>query len=74
MKLDKLHVDQFRAGVIGQDNAVPGGFPTVARNLKGASNPAGRKHDRFRAKDFESAPFAFVTKRADRAIPIFQDR
>src|SRR5689334_13264248 len=54
--------------------SVTGVFPAVARDLVGAPDSAGRKHDRFGAKDFESTALAFVTKCADRAVAVFQDR
>ena len=66
MKLDKLHVDQLRAGVIGERMAVAGAIPTVARDLVGLANPAGREDDRFRAKNFESAALTIVSEGANR--------
>ena len=74
MKLDELHVDQLRAGVIGERMPVAGVFPTVARDLVGLADSAGREHDRFRAKNFESAALAIVAERADDAVAIFQER
>ena len=50
MKLNELHVDQFRAGVIGERMAVAGAFPTVARDLVGSPDAAGRENDRFGAE------------------------
>src|SRR5439155_5172067 len=74
MKLDKLHVDQFCARFVGQDNTVAGGFPTVARYFIGATNSSCCEHDRFRAKNFKATAFAIVTKCADRSVTILQDR
>src|ERR1700686_899190 len=72
MKLDELHVDQFRTRFIGEGETVAGRFPTVARDLVGAAQPAGRKHDRFGPKDFETAALTLVAKRADDAPALFQ--
>ena len=54
--------------------AVAGAIPTVARDLVGLANSAGREDDRFGAKNLESPAFAIVTKRADHAIAVFQKR
>ena len=62
MELDELHVDQLRAGVVGERMAVAGVFPTVARDLVGSPDAAGGEHDRFRAKNFEPAALAIVTE------------
>src|SRR5439155_4381387 len=45
MKLNKLHVYELRAGVIGQGQSVAGVFPTVAADLVGAANAASGQHD-----------------------------
>src|SRR5439155_21100524 len=74
MKLDKLHVDQFRARVIRQRMSVAGVFPAVAGNFVGASNSAGGEYDCFRSENFEATALAFIAKSANRAISIFQDR
>src|SRR5947207_9334933 len=74
MELHELHVDQFRAGLVGKGETVTGRFPTVARDLVGAAKPAGSQHDRFGAKDLEPSAFAFVAKRADDALALFQQR
>src|SRR5580704_19411657 len=54
--------------------SVAGVLPTVAGDFVRAANPAGREHDRFRAENFESTALPFVTKCADGAIAVFQDR
>ena len=74
MKLDELHVDQLGAGFIRERMSVAGVFPTVARDFIGASNSTSCENDCLRAKNFEAAAFALVTKRADRAIAILQYR
>ena len=48
MELHELHVDQFRAGMIGQRLAVAGVFPGIAGDFVGSADAAGRQHDRFR--------------------------
>src|SRR5438105_8927821 len=70
MKLDKLHVDQFRARVIRQRMSVAGVFPAVAGNFVGASNSAGGEYDCFRPENFEATALAFIAKSANRAISI----
>src|SRR5438876_4066740 len=65
MKLHKLHVDQFRARFVGKRVTIASIFPTVARDLVGAPDPTGGKHDCFGPKNFEAAALALVTERAD---------
>ena len=43
MKLDEFHVQQFRARVIRQRNAVARAFPGIARDFVGAAQTAGGK-------------------------------
>ena len=74
MKLNELHVDQLRAGVVGERMTVAGAIPTVARDLVRFADAAGGEDDRFRAKNFEPAAFAIVTKRADDSFAILQQR
>ena len=74
MELNKLHVDQFRAGLISERMTVAGIFPTVARDLVGATDSAGREHDGLGAKNLEAAAFAFVSKCADDTLTIFEQR
>src|SRR6266513_17105 len=54
--------------------SVAGVFPTVACDFVGASDAAGGEHDCLGAKDFKSPSLALVTKRANDAIAIFQQR
>ncbi len=72
MKLDELHVDQFRAGVIRERVPVACIFPTVARDFVGPANAAGGKHDRFCFENSETTALAFVTERADDALVVFE--
>jgi hypothetical protein len=60
MELDELHVHQVGAGVIRHRLAVAGVFPTVAGDLVGASDAAGRDHHRFGAKQMEQAALPIV--------------
>ena len=71
MELNELHVDQLRAGVVGERMAVSGAFPTVARDLVGSADAAGGQHDRFRAKNLESSALAIVAKRPATRSPSF---
>ena len=74
MELDELHVDQFRAGVIGQGVAVAGAFPTVAGDLVSPADAAGGEHDRLGVEELEAAVLALVAERADDAIAVLEQR
>src|ERR1700738_5161928 len=54
--------------------SVTGVLPTVARDFVSTPDSPGCKHDRFRAENFESTTFPFVTKCTDGAIAVLQDR
>src|SRR5690242_6621536 len=49
-------------------------LPAVTRNFVSAADPPRDEYDCFRPENFEATALPFVTKGADRAIPIFQDR
>ena len=72
MELNVFHVDQLRAGVVGERMAVTRAIPTVARDLVGFADAAGREDDGFRAKNSESSAFAIVTKRPANSPAILQ--
>ena len=74
MKLHELHVNQFRAGMIGQRLAVAGVFPGVAGDFIGATNAAGGQHDGFRLENLESSALAVVAERADNAVAVLEQR
>ena len=73
MKLHKFHVDQFRAGFISERMSIARVLPAVARDLVRATDSAGRKHDCLGFENFKTATLALVTKRADRAVAVFED-
>src|SRR6266550_6595650 len=54
--------------------SVAGVLPTVARDFVSAANAAGGEDDRFGAKNFKATTLALVTKCANDAIAIFQQR
>src|SRR5207237_5878097 len=54
--------------------SVAGVFPTVACDFVSAADSTGCENDRFPAKNFEATAFAFITKRANDAIAVFQQR
>src|SRR6266850_3157039 len=54
--------------------SIAGVLPAVACDFVGAANAASREHDCFGAKDLEATTLALVTKRANDAIAIFQQR
>jgi hypothetical protein len=70
MELDKLHVLERGAGVIGQRLAVAGVFPTVAGDRVGPSNPTGREYHGPGAKQAKSAPLAVVADRGGYPAPV----
>jgi hypothetical protein len=74
MKLHKLHVDEFRAGVVSQGHPVSGVFPRVAGDSIRSADAAGRDHHRVRFENFEPAAFAIVSKRTGDAVTIFKER
>src|SRR5438477_9176308 len=74
MKLNELHVDEFRSGVICKSMTVTRVFPTVTRDLVSATDSAGCQHNCFGTKNFETAPLAFVSKRTDHAVAILHQR
>ena len=53
---------------------VPRVFPTVAGDLKRASDSARRQHHRFRVKQFEPSAFPIVSERAHAPVAILQQR
>jgi hypothetical protein len=69
VELHKFHVHQLGARVVRQRMAIPGVFPTIARDLIGASDATGRENDGLRPEQLEAAPLALVSKRpGDAAI------
>jgi hypothetical protein len=74
MKLHKLHVNQFRAGMIRERLPVAGVFPGVAGDSISATNAAGGKHNGFRLEDLESSAFAVVAERPNDAVAVFEQR
>ena len=74
MKLNKLHIDQFRACFVAERETIAGRFPTVTRDFVSTANSAGGEHDRFRSKNSESAALPFVAKGADDPFTIFEER
>ena len=74
MKLNELHVEQFRARMIRQRNAVAGAFPGIAGHRICAAQTAGAKDNRLRFENAEATALTVVTKRADDAATVFQQR
>src|SRR5437868_13920395 len=74
MKLNKLHIDQFRARFVAERETVAGRFPTVTCDFVSTANSAGGEYDRFCSKNSESAALAFVTKGSDDPFTIFEQR
>jgi hypothetical protein len=74
MELHEFHIHQLGACVVRQRVAVPGVFPTVARDRIGASDATGRENDGLRAEQLETAPLALVAKRPGDAAIVEQER
>ncbi len=74
MKLDEFHVQQFRAGVIRERNAVAGAFPGIGRDFIRAAQTAGGKHHGLCLENPETAALAVVTERADDAVAVLEQR
>ena len=74
MKLHELHVQQFRAGVIGERLAVAGVFPGIAGDLVGAPDAAGGDHHGLGLENLETAAFAVVAERAGDAVAVLEQR
>ena len=72
MKLDKFHVQQFRARMIRQRNTVASAFPGIARDLVGATQSAGANHDRLSLENPETSALAIVTESADDAAAVLE--
>ena len=62
MKLDELHVDQFRAGVIRERVAVASAIPTIARDLVSLADSTGGQNNGLGAENFETPAFAIITE------------
>ena len=74
MKLHELHVDQFRARVVGQSDTIAGAFPTVAGDLVGPSETTRREHHRLGLEHLEAPPLPLIRQRADDTRAIFEQR
>ena len=74
MELNIFHVDQRRAGVIGERMSVAGAIPTVARDLVGLADPARGENDCLGAKNSEPAALAIVPECADDTLAILEQR
>ena len=72
VKLHELHVQQLGAGAVGERVAVAGVFPTVAGDLEGAADAAGRDDDGLGRPQNEVALLAIVAERAGDAAGIHQ--
>src|SRR6266446_7467753 len=74
MKLNKLHVDEFCAGLICESMAISSVFPAITRNFVGATNPPGGQHHCFGTENFELPPLAFVPEGAHHPVAILKQR
>ncbi len=67
MELDKFHVDEFRAGVIGEGVSVAGAFPGIAGDLERSADAAGGEHYGFGVEELEAAFFTIVGEGSSRS-------
>ena len=74
MKLDELHVHQFRAGMIRERLAVAGVFPGIAGDFVRAPDAAGGKHDGLGLENLETSALAVVAERANDAVAVLEQR
>src|ERR1700730_18726679 len=74
MKLDKLHVDQFRAGVVRERLSVTSVFPGVAGDSVAPANSARGQDDGFRFKNLESSPIPIVPECTRDAVAVLKQR
>src|ERR1043165_6782658 len=74
MKLNELHVDEFRSGVVGQGMTVSSVFPTVTGDFVRATDSARRYHDCLGTKNFEMAPLTLVSKGSNHTVTVFEQR
>jgi hypothetical protein len=74
MKLNELHVDQFRPGVIRERMTVAGIFPTVAGDLVGAADAAGGEHDGLCFENLEASALALVGQNSGHPLAVLEQR
>src|SRR5262249_1380957 len=72
MELYELHVDQIRAGVVGQRMTIACVFPTIARYLVGSPDTARCEHDSFCSEQHEPPAFPFISEGAGPEVAIFE--
>ena len=70
MELHEFHIDQICAGIVGESMPITRVFPTVARDLVGATDTARGEHDRFCFEQEKTSTLPFVPKCAHDAVPI----
>ena len=74
MELDEFHVQQFRARVVREGNAVAGAFPGIAGDGIGPAQTAGANHHGLGLENAETAALAVITKGARHAVAILEQR
>ena len=72
VELHELHVDEFRARVVGERVPVAGVLPRVRRDLVRLADAAGRENDRLRAEHGPPAALAVVGERARDPVAVLQ--
>ena len=72
MKLDEFHVQQFRARMIRERNAVARAFPGIARDFVSAAQTAGANHNGLRLENPETSALAVITKRAHNPVAVLE--
>ena len=74
MKLNELHVDEFRTGLVCESVSVSSVFPTVTGDFVGAPDPARGQHHCFGPKNFEAPAFALVSESPNNTVSVFEER
>ena len=71
MKLNELHVDEFRTGLVRQRVSISSVFPTVARDFVRATDSARGQYHSFGAENFETPSLALIAERAYDTVAVF---
>ena len=72
MKLDELHINEFRPSMVGEGVSITGVFPAIARDFVCFSYAARCEDNRLRRVDFESPFFAFISEGTGDAFTVFE--
>src|SRR5207248_11663803 len=74
MKLNELHIDELRTGLVRQRVSLTCICPTVAGDFVRATDSARGQHHCFGAENFETPSLALVSERAYDTVAVFEQR